>query len=51
MPQMSPMNWIILFIYFTMIFIYLNSNNYFLIKYFFLMKLSDLKLKIKSWKW
>nr|YP_002265513.1 ATP synthase F0 subunit 8 [Sphaerius sp. BT0074]ACF35085.1 ATP synthase F0 subunit 8 [Sphaerius sp. BT0074] len=30
MPQMAPMNWIMLFLYFTMIFIMFNSLNYFM---------------------
>nr|AYR05331.1 ATP synthase F0 subunit 8 [Coleoptera sp. ACP-2013] len=30
MPQMAPMNWLTLFIYFTIIFIIFNSLNYFM---------------------
>nr|YP_009001910.1 ATP synthase F0 subunit 8 [Neochauliodes bowringi]AFB20492.1 ATP synthase F0 subunit 8 [Neochauliodes bowringi] len=31
MPQMAPLNWLILFIFFIMLFILFNIMNYFLI--------------------
>nr|YP_010714876.1 ATP synthase F0 subunit 8 [Cladiscus yunnanus]WDE20690.1 ATP synthase F0 subunit 8 [Cladiscus yunnanus] len=51
MPQMSPMNWIMLFFSFSLIFMMLNSNNYFFIKYYFSSKMETLKLKKYNWKW
>nr|ALO70776.1 ATP synthase F0 subunit 8 [Nudobius lentus] len=51
MPQMAPLNWLTLFIYFTMIFLILNSMNYFSFKYSN-MKTSILKKNNKiNWKW
>nr|QWB85860.1 ATP synthase F0 subunit 8 [Ulochaetes vacca] len=51
MPQMAPMNWMILFIYFVMIFFMVNIFNYFSFCY-----LKNKKLMIKdsncyNWKW
>nr|ALO71241.1 ATP synthase F0 subunit 8 [Tychobythinus sp. 1 EF-2015] len=51
MPQMSPLSWIILFFYFTLIFMAYNFINY----YLFIYKSKLVKMKIKnnyfSWKW
>nr|YP_010586228.1 ATP synthase F0 subunit 8 [Himalopsyche eos]UZZ43990.1 ATP synthase F0 subunit 8 [Himalopsyche eos] len=52
MPQMMPMNWIMLFLFFIIIFIMFNMMNFCLINYNF----SNLKSKniIKfpmNWKW
>nr|YP_009995405.1 ATP synthase F0 subunit 8 [Ochthebius lividipennis]QNP09821.1 ATP synthase F0 subunit 8 [Ochthebius lividipennis] len=52
MPQMAPMNWLMLFIMFTLIFILFNSMNYFSFKY----NNSDKKIMTKNmiklnWKW
>nr|YP_010183912.1 ATP synthase F0 subunit 8 [Lispe assimilis]QVG62676.1 ATP synthase F0 subunit 8 [Lispe assimilis] len=52
MPQMMPMNWIMLFIYFIMIFIMFNMMNFF----FFMKKLTlphktDFIKHLFSWKW
>nr|QNP09996.1 ATP synthase F0 subunit 8 [Ochthebius lederi] len=52
MPQMAPMNWIILFFMFTIIFMLFNSMNYFSFKY----KNNQIKSIIKNnfktiWKW
>nr|ALO70841.1 ATP synthase F0 subunit 8 [Philonthus fimetarius] len=51
MPQMAPLNWLSLFILFTMIFIIFNSMNYFSFKYSF--KKSNFSKKINkiNWKW
>nr|AML25909.1 ATP synthase F0 subunit 8 [Staphylinidae sp. BMNH 1274216] len=52
MPQMAPLNWLTLFIYFTMIFLLFNSLNYFSFMY-----ANNLKIKITkkinklNWKW
>nr|AXS66341.1 ATP synthase F0 subunit 8 [Staphylinoidea sp. 6 KM-2017] len=51
MPQMAPMNWLILFIYFTLIFLLFNSMNYFSFIY---PQKNSFKKKIKlnlNWKW
>nr|YP_010987562.1 ATP synthase F0 subunit 8 [Anotylus hirtulus]WON65968.1 ATP synthase F0 subunit 8 [Anotylus hirtulus] len=51
MPQMSPMNWLILFILFIIIFMIFNSLNYF--NFLYPPKNNNLN-KIKkyiNWKW
>nr|AOY39347.1 ATP synthase F0 subunit 8 [Nosodendron sp. BMNH 840466] len=51
MPQMAPMNWMILFIMFIMIFLMYNMINYFNFKYK-IKNLSFNKTFIKNnWKW
>nr|AML25848.1 ATP synthase F0 subunit 8 [Staphylinidae sp. BMNH 1274171] len=51
MPQMAPMNWLMLFLMFIMVFMMFNSLNYFCFLYppqNLLLK----KMKItKNWKW
>nr|YP_009538146.1 ATP synthase F0 subunit 8 [Athyma libnites]AYN60928.1 ATP synthase subunit 8 [Athyma libnites] len=53
MPQMMPMNWILSFIFFIMIFIIFNIMNYFIFNY----KNIDYNKNNKfmknnfSWKW
>nr|YP_010507236.1 ATP synthase F0 subunit 8 [Episcapha fortunii]UXF64387.1 ATP synthase F0 subunit 8 [Episcapha fortunii] len=51
MPQMSPLSWLTLFIYFIMIFFMVNSLNYFSFMY----PISMLKKKETffqfNWKW
>nr|AFQ62157.1 ATP synthase F0 subunit 8 [Endomychus coccineus] len=52
MPQMAPMNWINLFIYFVMLFIILNSINYF--NYLKMPNLNSnlvSKMLKNNWKW
>nr|ALO76851.1 ATP synthase F0 subunit 8 [Timarcha goettingensis] len=51
MPQMMPLNWLILFIYFIMVFLMFNILNFY--SFIYKIKLSDnLKNKIKfNWKW
>nr|QNP10035.1 ATP synthase F0 subunit 8 [Ochthebius delgadoi] len=53
MPQMAPMNWLVLFITFSMIFLMFNSMNYFSFKYNNLNKnkLFNKKLIKLNWKW
>nr|ARH54876.1 ATP synthase F0 subunit 8 [Brachypterolus vestitus] len=51
MPQMAPLNWLILFIYFTIVFLMFNSVNYFSFLYKPKTKTPS-KNKIKfNWKW
>nr|YP_010294900.1 ATP synthase F0 subunit 8 [Oiceoptoma thoracicum]UMO90838.1 ATP synthase F0 subunit 8 [Oiceoptoma thoracicum] len=51
MPQMAPMNWLILFIMFIIIFLMFNSMNYFSFKYP-TKSISTSKTTSKiNWKW
>nr|YP_009995353.1 ATP synthase F0 subunit 8 [Ochthebius glaber]QNP09769.1 ATP synthase F0 subunit 8 [Ochthebius glaber] len=52
MPQMAPMNWLVLFIMFSIIFLMFNSMNYFSFKYTPINKtmLNTNKFKL-TWKW
>nr|AXS65573.1 ATP synthase F0 subunit 8 [Cleroidea sp. 4 KM-2017] len=51
MPQMSPLSWLTLFIEFSLIFLLLNSLNYFSFNYQTkTMKTLASQLKI-NWKW
>nr|ALO76959.1 ATP synthase F0 subunit 8 [Scraptia sp. SCR03] len=51
MPQMSPLNWLTLMIFFIMIFILFNNLNYF--NFLYKNKSSSLSKKFSSynWKW
>nr|QVM79234.1 ATP synthase F0 subunit 8 [Grammoptera ruficornis] len=51
MPQMAPLNWLILFLFFTLIFFIYNSLNYYIFNYN--IKKSDTKKnKLNyNWKW
>nr|WIL79877.1 ATP synthase F0 subunit 8 [Tillus discoidalis]WIL79903.1 ATP synthase F0 subunit 8 [Opilo sinensis] len=51
MPQMSPLNWVSLFISFTIIFMLINSMNYFFINYNFKINKENIKLSKINWKW
>nr|QWB85654.1 ATP synthase F0 subunit 8 [Sarmydus sp. N117] len=51
MPQMAPLNWLILLFYFTLVFALFNTLNYFLFSY--KIKVNNIK-SLKSqliWKW
>nr|APX40918.1 ATP synthase F0 subunit 8 [Phyllotreta cruciferae] len=51
MPQMMPMNWLMLMMYFIMFFYLILNLNYFFIKYQpFKNKIETPKLKF-FWKW
>nr|QLY90217.1 ATP synthase F0 subunit 8 [Hydraena gracilis] len=51
MPQMAPMNWLMLFMYFISMFLLMNSLNYFMFLYNPQNKLIK-KYNIKiNWKW
>nr|YP_009492420.1 ATP synthase F0 subunit 8 [Dorysthenes paradoxus]AWI69837.1 ATP synthase F0 subunit 8 [Dorysthenes paradoxus] len=51
MPQMSPLNWLSLFMFFIAMFIVFNSMNYFSFTYP-VKKLDTKKMKSKfNWKW
>nr|ALO76631.1 ATP synthase F0 subunit 8 [Melyridae sp. GENSP01] len=50
MPQMSPLNWLILFILFSMVFIFVITLNFYNISY--LKTYSHKKSPISNnWKW
>nr|YP_002265565.1 ATP synthase F0 subunit 8 [Priasilpha obscura]ACF35111.1 ATP synthase F0 subunit 8 [Priasilpha obscura] len=51
MPQMMPLSWLTLFIYFSLIFLMYNSMNYFLFIYPIKKFKFDKKLIQLSWKW
>nr|QTH79137.1 ATP synthase F0 subunit 8 [Taxoblenus sinicus] len=54
MPQMFPLNWIFLLIFFSLIFIFFNIMNYYSLKVFF-HNSKNLKMFLSSnktiWKW
>nr|QWB85622.1 ATP synthase F0 subunit 8 [Saphanus piceus] len=51
MPQMAPLNWLNLFLFFILIFFMFNINNYFMFKY----NIKTFKAKKQylffNWKW
>nr|AML26297.1 ATP synthase F0 subunit 8 [Hydrophilidae sp. BMNH 1274334] len=51
MPQMAPINWLTLFIFFIMIFLMFNSMNYFSFLYSIKNKKFTIKKKLMNWKW
>nr|QNG56200.1 ATP synthase F0 subunit 8 [Pediacus taiwanensis] len=51
MPQMAPLNWLMLFFFFSFIFIMFNSLNYFSFKYK-IKKIHSIKKPMNiNWKW
>nr|ALO70750.1 ATP synthase F0 subunit 8 [Neobisnius villosulus] len=51
MPQMAPMNWLMLFLMFTFIFLIFNSMNYFSFSYKPKSSQSLKKTNKINWKW
>nr|QNV11805.1 ATP synthase F0 subunit 8 [Quedius lateralis] len=51
MPQMAPMNWLTLFIMFTLIFILFNCMNYYSFKYQNKFYQFNKNIKKINWKW
>nr|ADO60375.1 ATP synthase F0 subunit 8 [Sericinus montela] len=55
MPQMMPLNWLMYFFFFIMIFIMFNIMNYFIFKNnnknLFSLNISKKILKNFNWKW
>nr|YP_010987679.1 ATP synthase F0 subunit 8 [Platystethus arenarius]WON66111.1 ATP synthase F0 subunit 8 [Platystethus arenarius] len=51
MPQMSPLNWLSLFLMFLFIFMLFNSMNYFNFMYNPILKLKMSANKTINWKW
>nr|YP_010166715.1 ATP synthase F0 subunit 8 [Oreodytes davisii]QRV62819.1 ATP synthase F0 subunit 8 [Oreodytes davisii] len=52
MPQMAPMNWLLLYIFFSVIFILFNFMNYYtFLTYKKINFFNKSSKKILSWKW
>nr|UPX88678.1 ATP synthase F0 subunit 8 [Loricera pilicornis] len=53
MPQMAPMNWLLLYFLFSMIFLLFNFMNYYLFLIYNKKNLMKTKFLIKNltWKW
>nr|UPX88450.1 ATP synthase F0 subunit 8 [Oreodytes sanmarkii] len=52
MPQMAPMNWLMLYMFFSLIFILFNFMNYYMFLIFKKSTLSEkFNKKFYSWKW
>nr|AML26571.1 ATP synthase F0 subunit 8 [Staphylinidae sp. BMNH 1274705] len=51
MPQMAPLNWLMLFIMFIMSFMLFNYINYYMFIYTPKSFKSKLNLKQMNWKW
>nr|ALO76971.1 ATP synthase F0 subunit 8 [Malachiinae sp. GENSP01] len=51
MPQMSPLNWILLLLFFSIIFIMINMINYFIMKYQNKNIKTLSKKEMNFWKW
>nr|AVN68026.1 ATP synthase F0 subunit 8 [Balta sp. Cairns, Australia] len=52
MPQMMPMNWLILYLLFLIIFIMFNITNYYIIIYSTKKSIKMMmKSKMSNWKW
>nr|ARH55016.1 ATP synthase F0 subunit 8 [Geodromicus suturalis] len=51
MPQMAPMNWLMLFMMFSMIFLLFNSLNYFSFNYKFKLNTKNKNFSKINWKW
>nr|YP_009441997.1 ATP synthase F0 subunit 8 [Anisandrus dispar]AOY40218.1 ATP synthase F0 subunit 8 [Anisandrus dispar] len=51
MPQMAPINWMWLYLFFSMLFMTMCVLNFFSFKYYPKYMLNKNKLVIKSWKW
>nr|ARH54120.1 ATP synthase F0 subunit 8 [Brachyta interrogationis] len=51
MPQMAPLNWLTLFLFFIIIFLIFNSLNYFIFLYKIKSKISSKNKILFNWKW
>nr|QWK41053.1 ATP synthase F0 subunit 8 [Tenomerga trabecula] len=51
MPQMAPMNWLIMFLMFNLYFILFNTLSFFQISYKLKMTKNNFLIKTKSWMW
>nr|UFZ13245.1 ATP synthase F0 subunit 8 [Platychauliodes sp.] len=52
MPQMAPLSWLILFMFFTIMFIIFNMMNYFITNYSIpSTENKNIPMKSFNWKW
>nr|AND96697.1 ATP synthase F0 subunit 8 [Onthophagus pullus] len=51
MPQMAPINWLMLLFYFSMIFMIFNTMNYYSFNYNIKISLFKKKINKFNWKW
>nr|AND96528.1 ATP synthase F0 subunit 8 [Onthophagus diabolicus] len=51
MPQMAPINWLTLFLYFSFIFLMFNAMNFYSFNYNIKTFMFKKKKKILNWKW
>nr|UZA66531.1 ATP synthase F0 subunit 8 [Aromia bungii] len=51
MPQMAPLSWLTLFIYYSLVFILFNSINYYSFLYTTEKKSLSKKISKLNWKW
>nr|YP_010574634.1 ATP synthase F0 subunit 8 [Leucorrhinia albifrons]UZI00205.1 ATP synthase F0 subunit 8 [Leucorrhinia albifrons] len=53
MPQMAPMSWVILFMFFSVMLLTINIMNYYLYtpKFVMLMENKKINIKTKNWMW
>nr|AML25713.1 ATP synthase F0 subunit 8 [Staphylinidae sp. BMNH 1274192] len=51
MPQMAPLNWLILFLMFIMIYLMFNFINFYSFMYTPKISLFSKKIKSINWKW
>nr|QWB85693.1 ATP synthase F0 subunit 8 [Peithona prionoides] len=51
MPQMAPLSWLTLFIFFMMIYFLFNILNYFIFSYKIKMSKKEKKKLFLNWKW
>nr|AOY39334.1 ATP synthase F0 subunit 8 [Uleiota sp. BMNH 833935] len=51
MPQMAPMNWLILYMFFSLIFLYINCLNFYMFSYSNKSYFNTKKKSLINWKW
>nr|AND96062.1 ATP synthase F0 subunit 8 [Onthophagus sp. BMNH670919] len=51
MPQMAPINWLMLLFYFSMIFMIFNALNYYSFNYTIKIFSFKKKTNLLNWKW
>nr|AXS64904.1 ATP synthase F0 subunit 8 [Curculionidae sp. KM-2017] len=51
MPQMAPLNWTLLYIYFILIFLLIVILNYYMFLYKPSIKITKKKIHSINWKW
>nr|YP_010596320.1 ATP synthase F0 subunit 8 [Sthenias yunnanus]WAJ61222.1 ATP synthase subunit 8 [Sthenias yunnanus] len=51
MPQMAPLSWLILFLFFIMIFMIFNIKNFYMFNYLPKSSISNKNIVTYNWKW